>query len=121
MADKAIGSTEANEVVDAIEADKVKVELNKLVMADKAVNELNKLVMADEADIADKPAKTDKAEADEAIVIDEADLANKADSADEALVVIDDSNKAGANEANEATDATGADEAYVIDKPSKAD
>ncbi len=53
-------------------------------------------------------------------MIDGDELANKADSADEALV-IDDANKAGAYEADEATDVTGANEANVIDKPSKAD
>ncbi len=59
MADKAIGATEANEIVDTIEADEVEDELNKLVVANKAINELNELVMANEADIADKPAKSD--------------------------------------------------------------
>ncbi len=71
MADKAIGATEANEVVDVIEADKVEDELNKLVVANKAVNEPNELVMANEADIADKPANADEAEADKANKDDE--------------------------------------------------
>ena len=71
MADKAIGATETNEVIDAIETEEVEDELNKLMAADKAINELNELVMADEADITDKPAVADKAKADRANEDDE--------------------------------------------------